>query len=250
MAITQPIATEAASGTIYATDGIETLTLDSPAQIGDMIIALAGCTSSNRTITVTDDRSGGSHTYTQAVTMQAAATTEDWIYYTVCDATVSNITFTLSSALASPGWCAVIVLRASNGWDATPVGDSDGTGGASAQASPTTGPSLDTTAASSVVVGVFQPDDAETITDPATDSDTNNLTTIINFSGGGHSAYAGYRILTTTKSGYNFRYAYSTGNATSTSMAVEFQETAAAGRTTKNTRSAPLGSDIGMGWQM
>lgn len=219
-----------ATGTIYQTDGIETLTLSSAAASGDLIVALAGVTSATRTITITDDRSGGSHTYTQAVTAQDAggAPCEAWIYYTVADAAVNTVTFTLNSALASPGWAAVLVFRAGSSVDATPVGDTNSIDGFASAPSPANTGNIDTTAASSVVVGFFQPGGNETWDSPnAQDSDTNNCTDIISFSAGGAGGAAAYQILSATESGYSFNFLYSgSGNATGCLGIVEFQETA------------------------
>lgn len=229
--ITRPQAVVTAEGTIYATDGIETLTFGGATTAGDMVVACAGVTSSSRTLTVTDDRSGGSHTYSQAATHEQASQNEIWCYYTVTDAAVTNITFTLSASVASPGWASIVVFRASNGWDATPLGDSEvnlKTTGASPAQTAATG--FTTTAASSVVVGVFMPIVNETWSDPvAQDSDTNNCTNIIRFNAGGAGGAAAYQILTNTETDYSFNFLYPTsGNAEGPLLIVEFQEAAAA----------------------
>lgn len=221
-----------ASGAIYATDGIETLTLSSAAAAGDIIVAITGVSSSSRTLTVTDDRSGGSHTYTEAATNEETGASETWTYYTVCDAAVSNVTFTLSASVASPAWAAVVVFRADNGIDATPVGDSL-TSNIASQASPvnTGSTGFTTTATSSVAVGVFQPPVNETWDDPvAVDSDTANCTNIIRYTdAGGFSGAAAYQILSGTKSDYSFNFGYSSGNASGRTTIVEFQEAAGGG---------------------
>lgn len=221
------ITTVGVTDTPYVTDGAETLTLSAAAAAGDRIIAISGATSSARALTVTDDRSGTSHTYNNTLSNEQVGQCEIWIREVICDSAVNNVIFTLDAALASPAWAAAFVMRATNGW-VSGVGDSATnlkTAGASPAQTAATG--FTTTAASALAVAIFMPIVNETWNDPVgVDSDTANCTNIIRFSSSGAGGAAAYQILTATKTDYSISFGYTTGNAEGPLLIVEFQENA------------------------
>lgn len=108
----------------FETDGIETLTFDSPASAGTIVLVGVSLTASNRTITsITDDGGNSYAVCSQGGTdanREDAGQSEVWIYCGVLASPASAVTTTISSALATPGRMFSINF---SGQNVTPVED-------------------------------------------------------------------------------------------------------------------------------
>jgi len=88
------------AGTTTVWDGTTVGTVTVSAAAGDTICVWGDVQGSNRTLTITDNKSGGSNTYTLMATREILNAVELWINCTVTAGTVTEITGTLRSAIA------------------------------------------------------------------------------------------------------------------------------------------------------
>lgn len=87
------------STTVWSASTTGTVTISAAA--GDWICVGSDVQASSRTMTITDNRGGGSNTYTRMATIEIAATLETWHDCTVTDAAVTQVTGTISSTIGT-----------------------------------------------------------------------------------------------------------------------------------------------------
>lgn len=99
-----------ANGSTTVWNGTTTGTVTISAAAGDRICVGSDVQASSRTMTITDNRSGSSNTYTRMATREIAATLEFWVDCAVTDAAVTQVTGTISSAIATTSHLYVWVI--------------------------------------------------------------------------------------------------------------------------------------------
>lgn len=100
--------TDSGSTSVWASSTIGTVAVS--AVSGDTICAISTVASSSRTMTITDNKSGGTNTYSRLATHEVATEQEVWIDCTVSTGTVTQITGTISSTAAGRSHLTAVVV--------------------------------------------------------------------------------------------------------------------------------------------
>jgi hypothetical protein len=90
---------DAGSTTVWSASTTGTVAVSAAA--GDRICVGSDVRVSTRTITITDNRSGASHTYTRVANREISGNLEVWLDCVVADSPVTQITGTISSTIAT-----------------------------------------------------------------------------------------------------------------------------------------------------
>jgi len=96
------------STTVWSASVTGTVTISAAA--GDWICVGTDVQGSSRTMTITDNRGGGSNTYTRMATREIASSLEIWNDCTVTDASVTEVTGTISSTIGTASHMYVWVI--------------------------------------------------------------------------------------------------------------------------------------------